>query len=464
MMKRKILPIFVTYCLLFTAFFALSVNNVAAQSKKDLKEAKELVKNGDTMFNRKQYAQAIDYYAKALTLVPNYPYAHYWKGYSHYNLKEFDTALSALNTAFEQQHPPLEVYKVRWFVNYQLKNFDDAFKDAAEGLKLDSENAMFKAGLADIYYARNDYANALKYYEQIVETVPNKSDVYFFIANSHFNLGNTQAQAEAGQKAVDNKTKFLGESYYLIGDAMQKSKNYDEAVKAFVKAKEIKPEIYGIYPTLGEIYRMKSQFKDAIAITKQGLLLYPKDAGLYVDLSWYQSLAGQPEEAIGSAERALVFDPNQAMAYTNMCRGYNSLKNYPRAKVICNQALELSPDDGETHLYLGFVYLGLKKNAEAKEHFAKAVDGLTKYTKENPEYSDGFYLLGSAYYSTGEVKKAIQAYERSLELSPRFARARYNLGIAYFVDQNQNLADEQYNALLDLDKQLAEDLKGIIKK
>lgn len=463
MMKKKILPIFITYCLLFTSLFALSVN-ISAQSKSDLSKARQMVKDGDTLFNRQQYAQAIDYYAKALALVPNYPYAHFWKGYSHYNLKEFDMALSELNTAFEQQHPPLEVYKVRWFVNYQLKNFDDAFKDALEGSKLEPENIMFKAGLADIYYAKNDYANALKYYEQIVEEVPNKANVYFFIANSHFNLNATQAQAEAAQKAIDNKTKFLGESYYLVGDAMQKNKNYDEAVKSYQKAKQAKPEIYGIYPNLGEIYRAKSQFKDAITITKEGLLLYPKDAGLYVDLSWYQSLAGQPEEAIGSAERALVFDPNQAMAYTNMCRGYNSLGNYPRAKIVCNQALELSPNNGEAHLYLGFVYLGLKKDSEAKKHFVKAVDGLLKYTGENPEYSDGFYLLGSAYYSTGEVKKAITSYERSLELSPRFARARYNLAIAYFVDEQQNLADEQYNALLDLDKKLAEDLKGIIKK
>ena len=458
-MKKNILSKLVIFSLLLTVSFALSVNIQAQDSK-----AKKLVKQADSLYNKRQYQEAISKYAEAIELSPNYPYAHFWKGYSHSFLMEFDKSKAELDKAFEQGYNKLDIYKVRWNVNYQLADYDDALNDATEGLKLDPAALLFKTALADIYYGQKDYTNALKYYSEIVGEIPVNGDVYYFIADSQYNLGKTEEQVVNAQKAIEKTTKYVAEAHFLIGDAMMKSRKYDEAVPAFQKSKNLKPKNYAIYRNLGEIYRSQSRFKEAIAIAKEGLLLFPKDAGLYVDLSWYQSLDGQSEAAIGSAERALVFDANQSMAYTNICRGYNSLGKYAKAKTACNKALELNPGDGETNLYLGFVYQGLGEKDEAKKYFEKAVEGLYKYTTENPDYSDSYYLLGSAYYSTEQTKKAIEAYQRSLELSPRFARAHFNLGVAYFVDQQQDLADKQYSLLLDLDKKLAEDLKGIIKK
>lgn len=458
-MKKKILLGFMTFCLMFTVISALSANVQAQDSK-----AKDLAKQADRLFSKKKYREAIDKYAEAVAISPDYSYAHFWKGYSHYYLLEYDPALSELDTAFKQGQKPQDVYKVRWYVNYQLNHLDDALRDATEGLKADPDNVMLKAGLADIYYAKKDYSKALAYYKEIVEQIPNNADVYYFIANSHYNLGETEAQAIAAQKAIYNNTKFNGEAYYLVADAMQRAKKYDDAIEAYLKVKNVDPKIVGIYSNLSKLYRAQGKFKKAIDITKEGLLLFPNDAGLYVDLSWYQSLSGQPKEAIGSAQRALVFDSNRVDAHTLMCRGYNSIGEYQKATTACNKALELKPGDGETNLYLGFVTQSLNKDAEAKEYFEKAVEGLTKHTEANSDESDGFYLLGSAYYSDGQVKKAISAYEKSLQLSPLFARAHYNLAVAYFVDEQKDLANKEYEALLNLDKDLAADLKGIIKQ
>ncbi|MCV4684639.1 tetratricopeptide repeat protein, partial [Escherichia coli] len=76
--------------------------------------------------------------------------------------------------------------------------------------------------------------------------------------------------------------------------------------------------------------------------------------------------------------------------------------------------------------------------------------------------SDGFYLLGNAYFANNQLEKALEAYRKCLELAPKFARAIYNSGVVYIRLKNKQSALAQYNALIPLDKELAEKLKAAI--
>ena len=104
------------------------------------------------------------------------------------------------------------------------------------------------------------------------------------------------------------------------------------------------------------------------------------------------------------------------------------------------------------------------RKADATRAYKGAVVGLVEFTQKNPTYSDGFYLLGNAYYSDNQPEKAIAAYRKCLELSPRFARARFNLGYILNNQKNKTAALEQYNSLLQLDPSLAAKLKAEIDK
>jgi superkiller protein 3 len=104
------------------------------------------------------------------------------------------------------------------------------------------------------------------------------------------------------------------------------------------------------------------------------------------------------------------------------------------------------------------------KTTEAPKYYGRAVTGLEEFVKVRPDYSDGYYLLGNAYFATGRTDKAIEAYLKCLELSPRFVRARYNLGIIQLRSNNKTAALEQYNSLLPLDPALAAKLKMEIDK
>ncbi len=469
-MRRKIFIVFINYCLMLTLYSSpvIKINaqekNRSSQSKPSDK-AKKLVAQGDKLFNRKDYRSAINKYAEAIVISPNYPAAHYWKGYAHYYLNEFDATVEELDTAFNQKHPPLEIYKLRWYVNYQKGNYDQALNDVQAGLLIEPQNKDFAKGLGEIQFRKGSYQEAIPALEKVIQTEPNNGDLFYFLAASYSKTGNEKQQAFYADEAIKKNTIYIADSYILLGDSLLKSNKKAEAIEAYKKAINAKPEMTEkFYIDFSELYRDENRLSEAADTAYKGLKIHPKSKELLIHLTWYYSLSDRFVEAVGAGQQAVRNAPDEFEAHSNLCRAYNDLKQYPQAIVECNKALKLNPTDGETFFYLGRAQASTNKAAFAAESYKKAVAGLIEYTRQFPQDADGHYLLGNAYVSDKQIKNAIASYKRSLELNPNFVKARLNLGSVYFSDDNMPAAREQYEALLKIDKSYAEKLKAIIEK
>ena len=438
-----------------------------AQSKKDIKKAEQLKRDGDRAFKLKNYRNAVDSYAQAIVLVPNDATAHFWKGASLSYLKENEAAHTELNTAGSLGYKPdVAFYITRYSVNYELKKYEDAVADARAGLAIEPNNRYLLSAMGDLSYAQRDYRGAVDAYQKVLLQNPGNADVYYFIAKSQSELGNTQAQVDAAQEALKRGTRYVAEANYLVADGNFKLRKFAEAETGYLATIAAKPDSREAYDNLAEIYRNENRFNDAIDISKKALRVFGNDGDIYTNLSWYYSLADRNEEAIQAAQAGIQLLPEdrRSLAYTNLCRAYNDTKQYQLAVTACNNALKLSPKDGETMYYLGRAYDFLNKPNEATRFYDGAVAGLEDYVKGRPDYSDGYYLLGNAYYADNKREKAIEAWKKCLELSPRFVKARYNLGYTYTLKKDKTAAMEQYNALATMDSNLAAKLKTEIDK
>lgn len=458
--RRFIRLIVLTLCL---TVFAGTVTEAVAQTKKERERAQRLIRQGDQAFNQRDYREAVAKYAEAIILVPNFAPVRFWKGYAHYYLKEYDQAIAEFDQALAKGfNKPLDVLRLRWFIYLEQKNYDAALADALEIVRLEPNNGANYFSVATVHQVRKQWAEALDFYKQGLKYKTDDGDVYYFIAECHANLGDFLNQGFAALDALKYKTKYVGESYYLIADAFYRARKYDEAIEYYERTINVKPEIYGSYNGLADIFRIKNRFNDAIRVTRDGLARFPNDANLYVGLSWYYSLANRHQEAIDAAKSAINLDARLPMGHTNLCRAYNDTAQYNLAIQSCNNALRLAPGDGESHLYLARAYEFLKQTERATENYNKAIAGLQKFTGENPEYSDGFFLLGNAYFAMERDREAVAAYTRCLELAPNFARARFSLGVTYNTMGRKDLAREQLEALRNLDPALAERLRVVI--
>ncbi len=462
-MKRKGLVYACIKCLAALVIIAAPLS-VAAQSKKDRERAKKLVEQADKAFQQKNYRVAADTYGQALAFIPNSPFLHYRKGFAHFNLKENELAVGEFTTALSQGFKPLEIYRVRAFIYYEQKKYDEALADIDKGLALDPKDLLFLKGKGEINLDRKAFPAALDAFQKAAKVAPNDADVQYNMARAYFALGDAKEQGVAAETALAKGTRFPGESHYLLGDARQKQGNWQGSIDAYQKAINSKPDIYQAYFNLAEVYRNENRYSDSIAALKQGQKTFPKDGKIYTTLSLYYSLSDRNDDAVQSARAGITLLPTAYAGYTALCRAQNVLRNYYEAATACNTALDLEPNDGETNYYLGNAYVGLNKSVEATSKYTKAVKGLTEYTTKNPNSVDGWYLLGNASFADKQFDQAIEAYLKSLVISPKFLKARVNLGIVYTRKKNKAAAIEQYNFVLPADAALAARLKAEIDK
>lgn len=435
-----------------------------AQTRRQRNQSEQAVREGERLSAQKNYRGAIQSFESAVTIWPGNANAHFQKGKAHYFLGEYDPAVSEYSLALSNGFRPIEVFKVRWAAYEKLRRFDEALADVNNVLKAEPANVQFALASAEINFGRGNYQDSAAAYQKALLQSPNNADLYYWLAASKEKLGDVEGQAAAAEEAIKRNTQFLAESLVILGSARNVQKRIPEAISAFSRALASRPDKVESYRQLAELYRSQNRIDEAIDISKAGLRQHPNNGEIYTDLTWFYSLAGRTEDAIAAGRSATQLLPQKAMGYTNLCRAYNEARRPELAIGACNSALRLANEDGETLFYLGRAYDEMKNRTEAEKYYRRAVAGLLIFTKDNPDYSDGYYLLGNAYAEVGQNAKAVEAYVKCLELNPRFAKANFNIGIIRIIEKNKAGAMEQYNALLLSDKALAEKLKAEIDK
>ncbi|MBX7173113.1 MAG: tetratricopeptide repeat protein [Pyrinomonadaceae bacterium] len=451
-MNKKIYLLFLTLAFLLSMNFIVS----AQPPKKVVEQAKKFFQEGEKLFNQKKYRLAIEKYNQSIALVPKNPIANFRKGQALFELKENEGALNAFTTSLNDGfQSPADIYSYRWYLYYEKKDLDNALNDLQKALQAKPNDSYLLISAGDIYREKKMDKEAIAAYEKAAPLAQNNNDLYYLIAVSYSNLGDYVQQGVSALKAVQKQTRFLGESWYLIGDAFQRQRKFDDAAAAYERAISAKPDIVNSFLNLGQIYQIQNRLPEAVAIAKKGIENHPNDGNLYISLSWFYSLTDQNEEAATTAKKATELLPKEPMGYTNLCRAYNDLKQYNAAIDACNTALKLNPNDGETNFYMARALDFQKKPDAATPYYNKAVKGLIDYTKSLPDNADGYYLLGNAYYAVGKRSEAINAYRQALILSPKFTKAIYNLGYMYVLNGDKPAARTQYDSLLKLDADLA---------
>ncbi|HKY72539.1 MAG TPA: caspase family protein [Nitrospira sp.] len=129
------------------------------------------------------------------------------------------------------------------------------------------------------------------------------------------------------------------------------------------------------------------------------------------------------DEALERLNKALEYDPKFGDAYV--------LKSYVRLEVLPDidealaagkLAVQYAPNNPDAHYTLGLIY-------EKRGQYAEAERALRAALAANPSYVDVYFTLGALYADElKDQKKAVEAFERYLELGGTHSRAREAVG------------------------------------
>jgi predicted CXXCH cytochrome family protein len=124
-------------------------------------------------------------------------------------------------------------------------------------------------------------------------------------------------------------------------------------------------------------------------------------------LGRYHARAGKMTEAEEAYKAALRLSPEFAPAAVNLADLYRQLGQDADGEAVLRQGIETSPQDGGLHHALGLTLVRLKRQDEAIESLARAVE-------LEPDRMRYAYVYAIALSSTGQRAKAMQVLEDSV--------------------------------------------------
>ncbi|MFZ2959244.1 MAG: tetratricopeptide repeat protein [Candidatus Ozemobacteraceae bacterium] len=150
----------------------------------------------------------------------------------------------------------------------------------------------------------------------------------------------------------------------------------------------------------------------------------------------------QGQKAEEAFLKAKTLDPYSEEAYNFLGLLYLQQGLYQKAEDMLSRAIAIEPLYVEALRNLGKLYLQQERFSEASSYLRRAfaLDRSQAYTA---------YLLGMSLYFSGQIEKAVQAYEDAFAADPHLpTEARYNLGVAYHESARYLDAVREYEAVI----------------
>lgn len=102
-------------------------------------------------------------------------------------------------------------------------------------------------------------------------------------------------------------------------------------------------------------------------------------------------------------------------------------------------------------------------DAKAKKEYEKAVMEFNTAIDIQPDMKEAYNNLGFCYRKLGKLEMSLKMYERALKFDPDFAQAREYLGETYLAMEDLDKANEQLIYLQKLESPYADTLAHSIK-
>lgn len=338
----------------------------------------------------------------------------------------------------------------------EAKDYAGAAAILSDMIAEDGKRALNSYELANVYnlfaflsYATEDYAQSLRYYEQVIAQpdIPLAMEINtrFTIAQLYFVQEKWQQGIDALLVWFDLSEKPNAGAYVLLAQGYYQVKNFDMALKNVETAiamheSEAKLPKEQWYNLARFLYFDKEDYDSALDVLNTLIIYYPKKQ-YWVQASHLYGEKKEEKKQLALMEAAyeqgfldrsseLV---NMSYLYLNaevpyfaasvIEKGFDDelvddkSKNYELAGSAWAQAREVEKsipmmekaaaksDEGELYVRLGNVYLDGDQFAEAADSVSK---GLKKGGVKRPDQAR--LVLGMAYFNLGEYNKARKAF------------------------------------------------------
>ena len=301
-------------------------------------------------------------------------------------------------------------------------------------------------------------------------------------------LGNTQERKEALEalkngnptkaeqlfkQRIEKDKEILAENYKNLGNAYYIEFKLIDALDAYTRAIEIKPDFALAWNNKGIALWNLHENEEALKAYNKAIEFRPDFALAWNNKGIVLSKLDKKNDALDAFNRAIEFKSDFAEALNNKGNVLADLGRHEEALNAYKMARNIKKDFAEAWYNEGVVHADSKKYEKALYAYNKAIDSKSDYTEAwynkgnvlayldryeealdaykmaieiKPDYTDALYNKGFALWELGRHDEAFDACNKAIEIEPDFADAWYTLACFY------SLENEKVKALESLKK------------
>ncbi len=306
-------------------------------------------------------------------------------------------------------------------------------------------------------YNKSEYRQALAEFQDIVRDRPDVAGAWYYIGLCEFRLKRYSRVQLPLERAIElleiqsPSSADIAGAWYTIGFSHYLMSDYEKAVEPLrryldLAAKEKREVDQSARTALGRAYFFLEKYDDALAVLATTSTASPAKETTAKETAANAYYVGvihfkreDDDRAIAALREAAKADPQDlgpldllAESLLRKGRKTNSAQVWAEAVEVSEQIAALRDDDKTANL-LGRAYLGAQK-------FDLAVKPLEKLARANRENGQAWLYYGIALSRSGQMRKAMEALEITIQLSPESAPALLELGYVYETDKQYQQA------------------------
>ena len=298
--------------------------------------------------------------------------------------------------------------------------------------------------------AAHAYNKSIEDVDTIIGWIASGRDFYMNLSEAWQYKGDLLKEQGRYEEAA-RAQELVADSWYKKGQEQEESGSWDEAVKAYDLALHAanetlkkKPQDATAWQTKGQVLERLHRTKEAVEAFDKVVELNPKNAGAWLhkgkalDMSAY-GLQGQErnktfEDAVKSFDKAIEINPNYGEAWMNM--GYSldglatfgkNLGKYNESLEAFDKALGLIPANDTRNLALAYEgkalalhHMGNSLSDMAKDRYEKAIQSYDKALELDPDFTglEAQLNKAGALEELGKYKESLAALDKVIETMP----------------------------------------------
>ncbi len=243
----------------------------------------------------------------------------------------------------------------------------------------------------------------------------------------------------------------LTNAYILRGKAYFALDQVPQALADFNRAIELAPRQPEAYLYRGLIRRSQADLQGSVADFMELVRLHP-NAPHYLSLAGLLIQQGSLPTALTHLDEAIRLDPTSAVAYAQRAKLHSYLGEWEAALADWSEAIRL--EASSVHYYnRGVTYY-------CADRYDEAIADLSCSLEAEPQQPHILYNRGNALYELGEIKAALDDYDRAFRIEAEMNRINlsdehglYGRGLAYLNMGDRTTAFSDLQAALVVSRQ-----------